>query len=219
MIYALVAVAAVIVLIVVLFNLNVTVRVHYDDTEQVLRCTAHYLWLKYVIAPTEESNKYLREEKLLQKGKDLKWEDEITLQGIYEEKGLAGFLKVLQITVKNTWSLLVSFLKRATLRKLQIKLNIVGEDAADTAIIYGWANSIVYPIVGAIVENVAEYKDLDVQITPDFSEGADSSVEANAVATIKVTKLIAMLVESGVEAENLLLALSKNPKHTKENSK
>ncbi len=219
MIYALIAVAAVIILIVVLFNLNVTVRVHYDDTEQVLRCTAHYLWLEYVIAPEEESTKYLREEKLLKKGKDLNWEDEITLQGIYEEKGLVGFLKVLQITVKNTWSLLVSFLKRATLRKLEINLNIVGEDAADTAIIYGWANSIVYPIVGAILENVAEYRELDVNITPDFTEGADSSIVANAVATIKVTKLIAMLVESGVEAENLLLALSKNPKHAKENTK
>ncbi len=219
MIYAFVAVAAVITLIVVLLNLNVTVRVHYDDEEQVIRCTAHYLWLKYVIAPTEESNKYLREEKLLKKGKELNWDDEVTLQGLYEEKGLIGFLQVLKLTIKNTWSLLVSFLKRATLRKLEIKLNVVGEDAADTAIIYGWANSIVYPIVGAIVENVAEYKDLDVQINPDFTEGADSSVLANAVATIKLTKLIAMLVESGVEAENLLLVLSKNPKHTKENSK
>lgn len=219
MIYALIAVAAVIILIVVLLNLNVTIRVHYDDTEQVLRCTAHYLWLKYIILPTEESNKYLREEKLLEKGKELNWDDEITLQGIYEDKGLVGFLQVLKVTIKNTWNLLVSFLKRATLRKLTIKLNVVGEDAADTAIIYGWANSIVYPIVGAIVENVAEYKDLDVQITPDFSEGADSSVLASAVATIKLTKLIAMLVESGVEAENLLLVLSKNPKHTKENSK
>lgn len=219
MIYALVAVAALVILVVVLLNLNVTVRVHYDDTEQVLRCTAHYLWLVYVIAPEEESNKYLREEKLLSKGKDLNWEEEVTLQGIYEEKGLVGFLNVLKLTIKNTWNLLVSFLKRATLRKLEIKLNVVGEDAADTAIIYGWANSIVYPIVGAILENVAEYKELDVQINPDFTEGADSSVVANAVATIKVTKLIAMLVESGVEAENLLLTLSKNPKHAKENKK
>lgn len=219
MIYALIAVAAVITLIVVLLNLNVTVKVHYDDTEQVLRCTAHYLWFKYVLAPEEESSKYLREEKLLSKGKDLNWEEEITLQGIYEDKGLIGFLEVLKVTVKNTWSLLVSFLKRATLRKLEIKLNIVGEDAADTAIIYGWANSIVYPIVGAILDNVAEYRELDVQLTPDFTEGADSAVVANAVASIKVTKLIAMLVESGVEAENLLITLSKNPKHAKENTK
>ncbi len=219
MIYALIAVAAVIGLIVLLFNLNVTVRAHYDDIEQEIRCTVHYLWLTYVLAPAEESTKYLKEEKLLKKGKKLNWEDEVTLQGIYEEKGLVGFLQVLKLTFQNTWNLLVSFLKRATLRKLDIKLNIVGEDAADTAIIYGWANSIVYPIVGAILDNVAEYKDYNVQLTPDYSEGAESMIEAGAEATIKVYKLIGMLVESGVEAENLLLVLSKNPKHEKENTK
>lgn len=219
MLYAVFAVAALVGLVVLLFNLNVIVRVQYDDTEQVLRCTAHYLFINYVLAPAEESSKYKREEKRLKKGKDLNWDDEITLQGLYEDKGLIGFLKTLKITIENTWNLLMSFLRRATLRKLQIKLNIVGEDAADTAIIYGWANSIVYPIVGAILENVEGYKDYEVDIKPDYSEGADSSVELNAVASIKLWKLVGVLVESGVEAENLLLVLSKNPKHSKENVK
>ncbi|MGN0452586.1 MAG: DUF2953 domain-containing protein [Ruminococcus sp.] len=219
MLYAFLAVDAIIALIVLLLNLNVTVRLHYDDGEDVLRVSVHYLWFKYVLLPDEESTKYLKEEKLLKKGKELNWDDEITLQGIYEEKGLVGFLEVLKVTVKNTWNLLASFLKRATLKNLEIRLNVVGSDAADTAIICGWAYSVIYPIVGAVLENVSKYEDFTVDITPDYSEGADSSVLIEGIAKIKVTKLVAMLAESGVEAENLLLVLSKNPKHTKENTK
>ena len=199
--------------------MNVNVKVRYNDDDGQLWCTVHFLGLVYVLAPEEESTKYKREEKLLKKGKQLNWEDEVSLEGIYKEKGVTGFVETLKVTCQNTWSLLVNFLKRATIKNLEVKLNIVGEDAADTAIIYGWANSIVYPIVGAILDNVKEYKDCDIAITPDYSEGADSSVKADAKASIKLLQLILMLAESGVEAENLLLVLSKNPKHEKENVK
>lgn len=212
-------VTAFVALIAVLLNIPIVIKASFSDSDSKVRLSVHYLWFKYVLLPDEESNKYLKEEKLLKKGKELEYDEDATLEGILENKGVVGFLEVLKLSVENTWNLLKSFVKIATVKKLDVDMNIVGEDAADTAIIYGYANSVVYPIVGAVVNNAYDVKKYNVRINADFSEGADSSVDADLVASVKIIKAVKVIAEHGVEAENLLITLGKNPKHTKENLK
>lgn len=210
---------AFIALIVGLLNIPLVVKASFSDSDNKVRVSVHYLWFNYVLLPDEESNKYLKEEKLLKKGKELKYDEDATLEGVLENKGVLGFLEVLKLSIQNTWNLLKSFIMVATIKDFNVNMNIVGEDAADTAIIYGYVNSVIYPIVGAVVSNARDVKKYNVNLNADFSEGADSSIDANILATIKITKAIMVIAEHGVEAENLLITLGKNPKHAKENNK
>ena len=200
-----------------LLNIPLIIKGSYSDSDNKVRLSIHYLWFRYVLMPDEESNKYLKEEKLLKKGKKLKYDEDATLEGIYKSKGIAGFIDVVKVSIKNTWNLLKSFIEIATIKDLQVKMNIVGEDAADTAIIYGYANSVIYPIVGAVLSNANDVKKYNVNLNADFSEGADSSIDISILASVKITKAVMVIAEHGVEAENLLITLGKNPKHAKEN--
>lgn len=215
--YIILGVLAFIALVVGLLNVPLVIKGSYSDSDNKVRLSVHYLWFKYVLLPDEESNKYLKEEKLLKKGKELKYDEDATLEGIYKSKGIAGFIDVIKLSIKNTWNLLKSFIEIATIKDLDIKMNIVGEDAADTAIIYGYANSVIYPIVGAVISNAGDVKKYNVNLHADFSEGADSSIDISFLATVKITKAVMVIAEHGVEAENLLITLGKNPKHAKEN--
>ncbi len=214
--YIVLGVVAFIALVVGLLNVPLVIQGSFSDSDNKVRLSVKYLWFKYVLLPDEESNKYKKEEKLLKKGKELKYDEDATLEGILENKGILGFIDVLKLSIQNTWNLLKSFIKVATVKDLNVNMNIVGEDAADTAIIYGYVNSVIYPIVGAVVSNARDVKKYNVNLNADFSEGADSSVDANIIAKIKITKAIMVIAEHGVEAENLLITLGKNPKHAKE---
>lgn len=217
--YIILGIAAFVGIVAVLLNIPLVVKASFSDSDNKVRLSVNYLWFKYVLMPDEESNKYLKEEKLLKKGKKLKYDEDATLEGVLENKGIMGFLEVLKLSFENTWNLLKSFVQIATVKTLCVNMNIVGEDAADTAIIYGCANSVVYPIVGAVVNNAHDVKKYDVSIKADFSEGADSSVDAALVADIKIIPAVKVIAEHGVEAENLLVTLGKNPKHSKEDIK
>ncbi len=210
LIYALIAIVGVIGLIVLLLNFSVTVKARYDDTEGQMHCTLHFLWMTFDIIPAEKSKK--KKDKNSKKEKKPDQDKKSSLQNICKENGISGFLQILQTTVSSLWSLIVSILSRSILKNLEIKLNITGEDAAGTAIMYGWANSVVYPIVGAILDNVSEYKDYNVQLTPDYSEGAESKIEADAEISIKLSKLIASVIECRSEVRKLLLVINRKSK-------
>lgn len=218
MIYVFSAILFLLILVGVLLCINVTLRVGYDDKENVFRVTLHYLWITYVIAPEEETKKYKKKQKNKSEKAPEKKEKKKT--SAIKEKGISAFLEDLKSIIKGVWTLLVNVLKRAILSKLRIKLNVAGEDAADTAIIYGYANAVIYPVVSAFTENVKEYKELDVQITPDFSDDAQATVVFELEINIKPSNLVGAIIESRESAVNLLSALSnKKDKSTDNDSK
>lgn len=205
MIYVLAAIAVLLLLIGILLFINVTLKVRYDEKENVFRVALRYLWITYVIAPEEETKKYKKARK--KKGDTEKTEKKEKKKSPLKEKGVSGFLEDLKSIVKGVWSLLVSVLRRAVLKTLHIKLNVAGEDAADTAIVYGYANAVIFPIVSAFTENVRGYKDLDVSITPDFSDDAQAEIYFELELKIKPAKLLGAVLECRESAADLLSAL------------
>ena len=69
--YIILGVLAFIALIVGLLNVPLVVKASFSDSDNKVRLSVSYLWFNYVLLPDEESNKYLKEEKLLKKGKEL----------------------------------------------------------------------------------------------------------------------------------------------------
>lgn len=218
MIYVLSAILFLLILIGVLLYINVKLVVGYDDKENVFRVTLRYLFINYVIAPEEETKKYKKKQK--NKSEKAPKVQEKKKTSAIKEKGISAFLEDLKDIVKGVWTLLVNVLRRAILKELRINLNVAGEDAADTAIIYGYANAVIYPIVSAFTENVKKYEKLDVQITPDFSDDAQPSVVFYMELRIKPAKLIGAVIESRESAVDLISALSKKKvKNTDNDSK
>lgn len=223
MLYVLLIIAFMLLLIVALLFVSINLRVHYDD-ESEFKCTLSYLFVKFTLLPQDEEKKRKKEEKkkkkqekLRKKGKPVKEEKEkISFSQMFKDKGIRGFLDDIKALVSSIWQLLMSALHRASIKNLQIRLNVAGDDAADTAIIYGYANSVVYPIVSAVLENVAECEDYAVEIDADFSENAEASVYLDVHLKIKPVKLLGALIENRASAEKLINEVSKNSKDKKE---
>ncbi len=195
-------IVALITLVIILLNINIKVFLHYDDENQ-LKCLVKYLFLKKVLIPQSEKSKRKKAKKRIKKGRSP--DEVISLSELYDESdGLRGFIKSLAEIVKSLWSLLKAILNNATLKKLEFKMNVASEDAADTAVTYGYANAVVYPIVGAVLENVMSFDDYSVEITPDFSEGAVPSAEFEFNLNIKLLHLLKALIDNMVATEAIL---------------
>ncbi|MBQ9742943.1 MAG: DUF2953 domain-containing protein [Ruminococcus sp.] len=214
MVWAIIAIAFFVGLVYLLLFSNVTVTLHYDDRDGVFRCSVRYLFLNYIVSPKKEKKK--RKNKKQPKKKKKSVDKPSPIVSIYKEKGAIGFVKSLQTVVNAAWKLFVSILRNVTLRNLLIRLSITGEDAADTAISFGWANSVVYPIVGALLDNVADYEDYTVELIPDYNHESSSSVEFDMAISIRPVTFIAVMIRSYTQLRDLLAALTYKPKHEKE---
>lgn len=219
MLYVLLAVLLLVILIVVLLNVNANLRLHYDNEQDEVKLSLSYLGFVFVILPEDEEKKRRKEEKkrkkqekLRKKGIKPEKKQKFSFKEMFKEQGIRGFAEDMLTIVKSLWSLITGVLKRATLQELTFNMKVAGEDAADTAVTFGYINAAVYPVVSALLENVSEYEDLDVNIYPDFDEDADSSVLVSARLKIKPVKLMGALLENRASAEKLLSAFGKNKK-------
>jgi len=198
----LLVIVAFVALVVLLLNINIKIFLHYDDEKQ-LQCLVKYLFLKKVLIPQSEKSKRKKAKRRIKKGRSP--DEVISLSELYDESdGLMGFLKSLAEIVKSIWSLLKAILNNATLKKLDFKMNVASDDAADTAVTYGYANAVVYPIVAAIVENVMSFDDYNVEIKPDFSDDAVPSAEFDLNFNIKLLHLLKALLDNMVATEAIL---------------
>lgn len=198
----LLVIAALVTLVVVLLNVNIKIFLHYDDEKQ-LEFWVTYLFLKHVFLPQSEKAKRKKAKRRIKKGRSP--DEFITLSELYEESdGVKGFLSSLVEIVKSLWSLIKAILNSGKLKKLDFKINVASSDAAETATTYGYANAVVYPIVSAILENVMEFDDYNVDITPDFSEDAEPSAEFDLHLNIKLFKLLKALLDNLVATEAIL---------------
>ena len=206
MLYVLLAVLLLVILIVVLLNVNANLRLHYDNEQDEVKLSLSYLGFVFVILPEDEEKKRRKEEKkrkkqekLRKKGIKPEKKQKFSFKEMFKEQGIRGFAEDMLTIVKS-------------LQELTFNMKVAGEDAADTAVTFGYINAAVYPVVSALLENVSEYEDLDVNIYPDFDEDADSWVLVSARLKIKPVKLMGALLENRASAEKLLSAFGKNKK-------
>ncbi len=188
-------------------SISVTLKVHYDKESDVFRCTAHYLFLTHVLSPKEDKKKKKKKSKKEKPQK--KKEKKTSFADKIKSRGFRGFIEDIKNIVSGAWRMIVCVLRRAVLKNLRIHLSVAGEDAADTAVLYGYANAVIYPIISAFLENVRSYKDLDVEITPDFSEEAEPSFEFDAVLKLRPVSFFGAIFESREELGKLLSAINR----------
>lgn len=123
---------------------------------------------------------------------------------LIKEKGLSWFVNLIKKVAGLAAGVLKDFFKHIIIRKMMISVSVAGEDAADTAVKYGYCCSAVYPAVG-IVARAANCKNYGVDITPNFEENAKSEYSFELEAKTLVLWLAALVIKHGIKGLKLLL--------------
>lgn len=142
-----------VLLLLMLFPIRITVD--YDGQPRV---GVGYLFLKFQIVPPKEKKPPRKKKppKKPEKEPDAKKTQEKkpgTLRRLMDRYGLDGLIEILKDIVKIVVGLLGGLGKHLYFTRFRVRICIVGEDAADTAVKYGYVCSAVYPLVAVLREH------------------------------------------------------------------
>ena len=173
---------ALLVVLFIFFLLLLPLTVHISF-EKKLSVTCKYLFIEYKVFPKKEKPKSKKVKKSTtkksNKEKQPKKENPLSrLREVIEQTGLDGFLEILKNIAVFSKEFTVSVLKHTVVKILNIDIEVTGEDASDCAINYGYVCSVVYPACGFFLNNVKDYKTLNVVVLPEFDK-TESKVKAS----------------------------------------
>lgn len=100
--------------------------------------------------------------------------DQSLLDSLYEERGFWGAVGFFVDIGKTLGGGLVKIYRGMAANRFVLRVKIVGEDAADTAIKYGKICSAAFPALSFLLSNMRRYSQ-DIEITPDF-DGDEGSI-------------------------------------------
>lgn len=127
---------------------------------------------------------------------------------LLKEKGLSWIVNLIKKIAELSKGVLKDFFKHIIIKNLMLSIKVVGSDAADTAVQYGYYCSAVYPAVGIIVSAV-KCRHYGVDIAPDFNENAKQSVNLDAQISTRVFWVASIVLRHGIKALKVLLELKK----------
>lgn len=119
-------------------------------------------------------------------------------KNIIKEKGISWLANLIKKLAQLAGGVLKDFFKHIIIRKLMLSIVVAEEDAAKTAVNYGYYCSAVYPAVGILVK-AAKCKKYGVDIKPDFDEKAKPYYFVELDAKIRVIWILAVLIGHGKE--------------------
>lgn len=135
-------------------------------------------------------------------------EKEISLKKLLKQNGVSGIINILKKIASLAVGALKDVFKHIIIRELSIDVVIGGDDAAETALNYGKACSVVYPSVSTITQ-ACICQDFNVLVSPDFTDGSKSSASCKLEADIKIFWLVKAVIVHGFKALQVLIKLRK----------
>lgn len=173
--------------------------------ETQLKAKLRFLFFSYRLAPKKEKKpKKKRKAKKQEEGSPAVQESK--LKQLIKERGFAGFLRLMKELAQLLTEAVKDFLRHANVKELDLRVTVAGEDAADTAVKYGYACSVVYPVVSMITA-LSGCKNYKVSVIPGFREK-----ESSVFCYIKIRFGPIFLVASGFKALHKYFKLVLNQK-------
>lgn len=129
-------------------------------------------------------------------------------QNIIQKNGLPWLIEMVERTAKLASGVLKDFFRKLIIKKLLLSIIVAEDDAAKTAVNYGYYCSVVYPAIGIITKN-AKCKKYGIDILPDFDEKATSSFELNLEVKIRAIWLVLLLLKYGKELLSVISDFNK----------
>ncbi|MGN1432602.1 MAG: DUF2953 domain-containing protein [Ruminococcus sp.] len=189
------------ILLVIFLMLLMPVKLKASYNED-FRCSLKIGFVKIQFYPPKPKKKKKESEKAEEKPKH----EEKKKESLVKEKGISWLFDLIKKIADLAVGALKDFFRHIIVKKLMLSISIAGDDAADTAVKYGYCCSAVYPAFGIIVGAV-KCKSYGVDISPDFEEKAKSAVNMELEAKIKVLWLLALVLKHGYKGLKLLADL------------
>lgn len=168
---ALIVIAAIILFFAFLFFMPLVVYAHFDEE---LTVSVRYLFVKIRLLPEKEKKKKEKKPKPAKKKKEEKPDqneekDQTQLiKDILKKTGVSGFIEIVSELAGNIGKGAMNIIHHVVISNLEITIKSGSDDAAQTAINYGYYSAALYPALGILMSVVKKYKKANVQIIPDF---------------------------------------------------
>ncbi|MCQ4022167.1 MULTISPECIES: DUF2953 domain-containing protein [unclassified Ruminococcus] len=185
---ALIVISAIILFF--LFLLFMPVVLYADFTDE-LRLSIRYLFVKIRLLPEKPKKPKKQKEKKADKKAKEKTEPEKQnetvkkLKEVLKKTGVGGFLEIVAECAKIIGSGAMGIVRHIVISRLNIEIRNGGENAAQTAINYGYISAALYPAVSVVLSNIKKYKSACVQIFPDY-DSKNTTVNCSVKVKIKL---------------------------------
>ena len=190
----------IILLIALLMLIPVGLKVSYDKD---FKCLLKIGFVPITLYPQKPKKPKKKKHKPKHYEKKQKPEKEKKKINLLEEKGLSWFINLIKRVANLAGDVLKDFFRHILIKKFMLSIRVAGDDAADTAVKYGYCCSAVYPAVGIIVWAV-KCKDYGIDISPNFEENATPEIMIELEAKILVLWLVILVLKHGIKGLKLL---------------
>lgn len=204
------------ILAVIAFLLFLNVNIYIDYRNDTLTVWLRYFFIKINLYPTKEKkkpekskktdDKKTKKAKANQAEKDEKKES--IFSSIAKSEGVSGVIEVLTQILELVKSFSSSTVKHLIIKKLSLNLIIGGEDAATTAINFGYACSAVYPLLGALSGLITFLKTPDINITTDYDK-KETTAQLLLCLRMRLGLVIGIVLKYGIKGLLLYIGLLK----------
>lgn len=188
--------------------------VFYADFVNELHLSVRYLFVKIRLLPEKpkkpKKQKKKEAAKRAEKKQEQKKENETAdkLKEVVKKTGVGGLLEIIGEIAKIVGRGTMSIVHRIVISKLDIEIRNGGEDAAQTAINYGYISAALYPAVSIILNNVKKYKSACVQIFPDY-DSRETTVKCSVRVKVKLWWIVSSAVKMLIGLLKELMKLKK----------
>ena len=174
--------------------------------ETQLEAKLRFLFFSYQLAPPKEKKPQKRKKQKQEPENVPSAPQESKLKQLIKERGFAGFLRLMKELAQILTGAAKDFLRHVKIKALRLRVTAVGEDASDTALQYGYACSVVYPVVSMITA-LSGCKNYQVSVNPGFQEK-----ESTVSCFLKVRFSLIHLMVAGIKAIYQYIKLVLNQK-------
>lgn len=215
---ALIIILSILAVIAILLFFSVNLYIDYKEDE--LKLWVRYLFIKIPVYPRKEKKQRSKKaepkklEKTETKDKQPKEKKENFFTSTIKEDGIGAIIEILSKIIEIVKDFSSSTLKHLKVKKLKLDVISAGEDAADTALNFGYACSVIYPALGALSGLISFLKIPDVNITVDYDK-KKTSASLVLQFKIKLFFLLAVIIKYGIKG--ILLYIDLTNTDTKEN--
>lgn len=204
--------------LITLFNIYV-----YADYDNELFLNLKIAFIKIKLIPSKPKKKKPEKKKKKKKldseksdKEKKKKEKSFSIKDYVKQKGVSGIINI----VKRISALAVDTLKdlfsKITVNELTVNIKIAAETAEETAVNYGRVCAVFFPAL-KLITDIVTVKRYNVNVNPDFTDGAKSSATAKVIAKIRILSLLKIAVTRAFTA--LRIYLRAKPKKKKQHLK
>lgn len=192
-----------------LFSLTLLNVVWYAEYDEELRVLVRIGFLKIQLAPQkpkkEKPKKKAPKKQKKQKKKtaEPKEKKPSFIKQLHKEHGITGIINIVQRLAELVVGALKGVFSHLIVTELTVKIEVSGEDAADSAIKYGRVCAALFPALGAITK-IVKVKHYNVNVTPVFSDKPGTTrAYAKAKAKLRLIHILRHLLTKGISALKL----------------